>query len=519
MPEGEPQPAFLPRRRRWLTVGLVVAVVAAGAGLRFYAIGRKSLWLDEAATMSAVDASFAQVFRGVKAHDAHPPLYYLALHTWMQGSRSAAWARSFSAAVGVATLAVFYFLARALLPRGAALVATLLLAASAYQVYFAQEARHYALAAFFVVAAWYCLAHLVAGTWRHRWPLWLGLALANTAGLYTFYYTAFSVAAQGVVLVLLWRRAGRRLMLDWALWQLVPAAVFGLWVEVILERIGRLSQFEPPAGHTVLSATGLCETAAQFASGFLAELMRNDGPAVRAAAAAVGLLVLALALLGLRRERCATVVAFAWLLGPVAFLAVLPMRGHAYEPKHLIFASPALALAAGVAWSSARGGLRAVTIALLGALLAGNGVSLAQYYRPAVEKENWRGAVEQFAERAHAGDIVTFTPPYVELAYRYYQARHGVPRVWLVATPPAGEPFRGGELRYARRDGRRVWVFQGVSRVEMPNPRVFDALGGYPRVFEWSHEGLVGTVSVSLYDAFQPPAPRGAQGASRRESR
>ncbi len=510
MPEGDSHPVGRSTRRKWLAVAAVLAVVAVGALLRFHAIGRKSLWLDEAATMGAVDASFAEVFRGVKAFDAHPPLYYLALRAWTQRSQDGAWARAFSAAVSVATLVAFYFLARTLVSHAAALVASLVLAASAYQVYFAQEARLYALAAFFVVLSWAFFAQLVGGKWRHAWPWFLGLALANTAGLYTFYFTAFSIAAQLVALLLLWRGVGRRLVIRWVLWQMVPAALFTLWVPVILERMKMLGQFAPPAGATVLSANGLLETASQFSCGFLSQLAGPEGPAVRAAAAAGGLLVLVLALVGFRRERAAAVAALAWLIAPVVFLAALPLRGHAYEPKHLIFASPALALAAGVAFAGARGKLKALTVALLVAMVVANVVSLARYYRPGVEKENWRDAWREFARQVAPGDIVTFTPPYVEIAFDFYERGSGHP-LWRVRSPVVGEPFRAGEL--AR--GRRVWVFQGASNVEKPNPLVVEALQGYPRLFEWSHEGLVGTVSVGLYDTFKPSGA-GAEGPRRR---
>ncbi len=518
------------RRPDGVTIGLVVTIVALGGALRFYDIGRKSLWLDEAATMHAVDASLSQVFYGVYTYDAHPPLYYLALHTWMQGSRSGAWARAFSATVGMATLAVFFFLARALLPRNAALAATVLLAASAYHVYFAQEARLYALAAFFVVVSWCCLAHLVAqasclclpqaGRLCHPWrrlPLWVGLALANTAALYTFYYTAFAVLAQGVTLLVLSRRAGRKMVLDWALWQLVPLATFALWAHVPMERMSMLSRFAPPMGQTVLSANGLSDTAAQFTWGFLTDLVPRYGLPIRAWAAVAGLLLLALACAALRRERVGAVIALAWLLCPVACLAALPMRGHIYEPKHLLFASPALALAAGVAWSSARGGLRALAAVLVAAVLAGNALSLALYYGRGEEKENWRGAVAEFAKRVQPMDMVTFTPPQDELAFRHYYPRRG--EQLFKETPPMGQPFRAGELRTAALGKRRVWVFWGRSNVEPPNPRVFDALKDTPVLFEWSEAGLVGLVGVRLYDVPKLPTKGKAAGPSQRDAR
>ena len=494
-----------------IEVSLLAAVLAVGAFARFYGLGAKSLWLDEAATMSAVDGSYVQVLTGVIARDAHPPLYYALLHTWMQGSHSGVRARAFSAAASLATLVVFYGLARVLLGWAGALLATGVLAASAFQVYFAQEARHYALAAFLVTLSWYFFVQLIAGRRLERWPLSLGLALANTAALYTFYYCVFSVLAQLVVLLVLWRGIGRRLVVPWLSWQALPAALFCFYVPVILDRMAMLRGLAPPAGHTVISAAGLSATAAQFGAGFLARLTGAWGPVAGAAVGSLVVLLVVVALAGLREPRYRVAAAVGWLVGPVALLALLPIRGHAYEPKHLVFAAPALALLAGVAVVAGRGMLRAIGAAAVALLVGANVLSLALYYRPGVEKEDWRGAVGDLRAAVLSNDIVVFTPPYVELAFRYYYdyyyvLRYGKPAVVMwVRAPVTGEPFRAGELKL--RPPRRVWVLEGHSNVEVPNPRVTAALAPYRRLSEKTYDGLAGQVRVFLYDTLEPQAP------------
>lgn len=488
----------------------MLAVVLLGAGLRFYAIARKSLWLDEAVTLNLVGSRYTDMLAGVIGHDAHPPLYYALAHLWTQRSASALRARAFSAVFGVATLAVFYLLARVLLPRNGALVATVLLAVSAFQVYFAQEARHYALAAFFVTLSWYFFVQLVAGRRLEHWKWWLGLSLANAAALYTFYFTLFAIAAQFVVLLLLWRGIGRRLVMGWLSWQLLPAVLFALYVPVILEHIGKLQGLTPPGGLTVLSGQGLMLTASQFACGFLPEVWGSSEALLGTAAAALGILSLAAGFVGLRGCRCATVVAMTWLLGPVVCLAFLPIRGHAYEPKHLIAAAPALALLPAIALVCARGVMRGLAVALVAVLLAANGVSLWRYYDGRVEKENWRAAVAQVVKRVEPGDIVVFNPFYVRHAFHYYyRDYYREYPVIGVEAPVSGEAFRSGELRL----GRRIWLLEAASRVAVPNPAVAKELSPYRRVFGPERfEGMVGTVTVALYDTFRP-TPKGEASA------
>jgi len=501
-PEATPAPAR-PQRQTALAVALVVAVLAVGALLRFNAIGRKSLWLDEAVTLNLADAPYGEMIAAVVGHDAHPPGYYALLHPWMRGSHSAARARAFSAAASVATLAAFYLLARALLPQAAALMATALLAVSAYQVYFAQEARHYALAALFVTLSWCCLAQIVAGKRRHQWPFWLGIALSNAAALYTFYYCAFAIAAQLVVLLALWRQLGRRPVARWLAWQLLPAALFAPYVSVILEHAARLRSLAPPGGAP--DAPALMATASQFACGFLARLAGHYPGVALAGSATLGLLAVAAGLAAWRAHGRALAVGLAWLLAPVLLLALFPLRGHAYDPKHLLIAAPALALLPAAAFASARGLLRWAVAALAAALVAANAYSLVRYYDRGVEKENWRAAVAEVVQRVEPGDIVVFNPFYVRHPFHYYYRPHyrDFPVV-TVEAPVAGRPFRAGELKL----GRRLWVLEGASPVEVPNPEVNRALSGYPLLMPVRrYEGLIGTVSVYLYDTLRPAKP------------
>ena len=112
-----------PKLRAILTAMVLIALLAGAAALRFHRLGAKSLWLDEAATMNYMNGSHGQTLLAVEAYDAHPPVYYGLLHLWMHGSASGARARAFSAAVSVATLLVFYGLARVFLSRPSALLA------------------------------------------------------------------------------------------------------------------------------------------------------------------------------------------------------------------------------------------------------------------------------------------------------------------------------------------------------------------------------------------------------------
>ena len=79
---------------------LVVLIVCLAAGLRFYELGRQSLWADEGNSAVMAARSLAQIAVSA-ANDIHPPLYYWLLRLWTQfAGVSEVGLRSLSAVLG-----------------------------------------------------------------------------------------------------------------------------------------------------------------------------------------------------------------------------------------------------------------------------------------------------------------------------------------------------------------------------------------------------------------------------------
>ena len=164
---------------------LVIAITVAASILRFYRIGEKSIWLDEAFSVWIARHSLWEGWRWLISIDQHPPLYYSLLHLWiglfgeLQGA-----VRILSALFSTATVPIFYAAARRLLDRPAAAVAVGILAVSPFHVQFAQETRMYALLTFEVACVLYFLARLLT----NRDPPardWVGLSVAQALVMLT----------------------------------------------------------------------------------------------------------------------------------------------------------------------------------------------------------------------------------------------------------------------------------------------------------------------------------------------
>ena len=183
------------------------AVTLVALVLRFYRIGEKSIWLDEAFSLWIARHPLWEGLGWLIRIDQHPPLYYSLLHVWtelfgeLQGP-----VRMLSALFSTATVPLFYAAARRLLDRSSAAIAAGILAISPFHVQFAQETRMYALLTLEAACLLYFLARLLTER-RPSSGSWVGLAVAQAAVMLTHNAAAIYLpvalnAAMGILFLL-----------------------------------------------------------------------------------------------------------------------------------------------------------------------------------------------------------------------------------------------------------------------------------------------------------------------------
>jgi len=122
-------------------LGLAV-VIAAGVAFRLWGLGGSRLSYDESFTAMAGRLPINRLFSYLTTHDSHPPLDYLIHAPFARAGASEFWFRFPSAMCSIAALVL---LAVWLRPRGrVAVVATALLAVSAFEIAHGRDARMYA---------------------------------------------------------------------------------------------------------------------------------------------------------------------------------------------------------------------------------------------------------------------------------------------------------------------------------------------------------------------------------------
>ena len=267
-------------KRPGLLLALMVALLLLSAALRFHRLGAQSLWYDEGVAYAHSLRSLPELIPHLQ-RNVHLPAYFTLLGWWQDWTGSSEFAlRSLSALFSIVSIAWTYALGARLFHPGAGLAAAALVTLNSFSIYYAQEARMYAmLAAIAGGSFWLCVGLLrglstplgppiaMGGSYPPRSPRSNGgklplfsliaLGLVNALGLYTHVAYALVILAQALVAAL-WlvlppsvpplRRgeAGREtadsgaaagLLMRFAVANLLTLLLFAPWLPVSLRQV------------------------------------------------------------------------------------------------------------------------------------------------------------------------------------------------------------------------------------------------------------------------------------------
>ncbi len=180
-------------RTRALMVSAVIIVLAAGVLLRFWT--RSAMWLDEALTVDIARLPLHAI-PGALKQDGAPPLFYYLLHFWMRlfGQSDVA-TRSLSGVIGVLTLPVAWLCGRRFGGPVVGWITLVLMASAPFAVYYATEARMYALVILLTGCGFLGLQRALT---RPRPGNLIAIALVTAALLYTQYWSLYLVGVTGL---------------------------------------------------------------------------------------------------------------------------------------------------------------------------------------------------------------------------------------------------------------------------------------------------------------------------------
>jgi len=261
----------LPLGRQWraFCIAAALVVVAGGIILRFWA--RSPLWLDEALTVDIARRPLSALHTLLR-QDGAPPLYYVLLHFWIRifGSSDIG-VRSLSGVISVLTLPAAWFAGREY-GRQSAWGLVALVASAPFAIYYATEARMYALVMFLSVLGLLALRRAMRAPKPGNL---VAVAVVTAALLYTQYWALYVIVT--VAVWLLWQgrkgdpSAHRRTNARWSFGALVVGCIaFVPWLPTFLFQSRHTGTPWAAAGNfgAVVSAlTGFTDNQATLSAG------------------------------------------------------------------------------------------------------------------------------------------------------------------------------------------------------------------------------------------------------------
>lgn len=351
-PPADQRPDQQLRRR----TALLLAIIALATALRLYRLGAQPLWIDEDASFED-SVAFAHAGIAGLATDHVAPLHTVLLWAVSRVGGASEWVlRLPSVVASVLCVPVAFALVRQLFGDvRVALLSAALIAVSPFAIWYAQEARMYALL---------MLLALVHIHWS--WPVvrrdlrageLAALALVTTLGLYTHHYMLLLSGTFGLFLLLAGGLSGiaatlrTRRFWAWSATQVIALALFGFWLWITADKLGNDAGFSKPAA--ILWAP---YALFNFVTGptfgpSTAELRGDVGAALRGEAIPIVLAGVAAAIVSLAGVRAALrpprrlagAWLLTWLLAPLALaiLATLLTRIQ-FNVRYVVFSFPAL---------------------------------------------------------------------------------------------------------------------------------------------------------------------------------
>jgi len=467
----------------------VCAIILFAFGVLVLTAVWQSLWLDEVYSIWYVRGTFSQTWARTifPEQNPHASLYYALFWAWLKlvGTSELA-ARFFSIMFGTLGLVTAYRLARDGWGVRPALVAALFMAVSPFFIWYAQEARQYALYLFLGLLSTLCLSRALgllgvmpassqALRPTRRVLYACGFVVSATAMAYSHYFGVFIVAAQftGAFLVLISMRRIRRLP---------PLIVMGLAVAALCAPIPLLLS---RSGRTFDQAdiTRAALSLPDMLQAMLAEFMTRLGwlqlPDSRWLLLALPTVLIGIGLVWLfSRDVRRGVVVLSLLLVPALAYWPLSARVSVFTPKYVIVCFPFFVFMLAVGIDAVRKLSRlAGLVVLLGALGLFGWGTVRDLTQPDVQRENWRFAGDYLSAHASPSDAVLVFADYAGPVIEYYYP-DGAAIIKFAGDP--GNPAPMFDLAQ-QKAGHMLWVLLSHDQNAYPNHKLLDvAYARYP---------------------------------------
>lgn len=448
--------------------------------VRVVSLDYQSLWRDEVDVLRFSALPLSRLIEDLWKEGHNGPLYYLLMRPWLSAAGETEYGLRFpSAVLGVLAVALTWQVGRRMVGTKAATLATLIATVSPYLIWYGQDGKMYTMVATLTLVAMLCLWRGFSSGGRRYWA---GFVLAASLAFYVHLLSALMIGVYAAALPVLWPHYRTR----WRAWLICVALLTLPYLPLAVWQMPwLLATFN--TGHPHYSVREVLSLLLELYTRGVAQVGGWVVPAAFLFAVLMGVFGPRESRPGAARRR---VLLTVWLILPIALIYLVSLRVPVFEPRYLIFISPAFYLLAALGVCR----LRRLSLTLAGATLALVltfsllGLSI-QATHPM--KSDFRNAASYVSVHRLPGDAVLFQMPYVRYTFEYYFGSDyaALDGPWTNGGRSAAAAQR--ELADRLHGLDSVWFIQSESQLWDERQLTQEWLGDHGRLTDEAHFALV----------------------------
>lgn len=453
---------------------MIYVILLIALTLRLVAINQ-SLWLDEGINVIfASKLPFKELILNYSLGDFHPPLYHVVLKTFIAiFGASELPARGPSVILGTLTVYIIYLIGKKLYDQKTGLIAATLMATAPLHIYYSQEARMYAMAAFFVSLSVYFFLTAIEKDKIHFWVAYIA---STTLMLYTDYLPYLMIPTYVIYLFLNRKKIPKNTLLSFIPTFVLIFILLLPWLIIFPKQLhtGLSAQSASPAWANVVGNSDLKTLAITFVKFTIGRISANDNLFYFLAFAPVAIFTILLFILHLFRLSPKRSFLMIWLFVPVFASFVISFFIPVFAYFRLLFVLGAFYLI----WASAIATVnwKILTRSLLAISLAINLISASIYFlNPKFHRENWRAATSYVQNNSTPNTVVLFETNNSIAPFDYYNKSNIKATGALDNWNPTQEQVLQN-IKEITPGTDKIYLFQYLSPITDPQGLVFEEL-------------------------------------------
>lgn len=440
-----------------------------------------SFWLDEAA--QALESARPLTQQLAIIPDFQPPLLHIVVHFMMYIGKDVWWLRLTSALIpSLITVWATAKIGERVMGKREGILAALLLATSAFHIFFSQELRPYSLPAMWAALGWLTIVKKPTTQNTHyHWRSLLLWSLISVCGWYSSYLYPFLWLSQVIFLIMIYHRVTKPIIVG----TILPILSFIPWLPMFLQQLqaGQGLRQELPGWENVVSfsqlktlplvlgkfifgPTNLELNFYYLGSAFLLSVITI---------ATIWRLIWQKKILTKLIPNQSALLLITWLFVPLIAAWVVSFWVPVIQPKRVLFLLPAFYLgiiAIMFYWQN-----RVLSIFTFLFFLSLNLLATWQYYsQPQLQRENWRAVQQVVSQRYSPQDtLVIFAFPEPYAPWRWYdQAQFPTLSTGYLTQRDLDSDQVASILKY-----QKIITFDYLSDLSDPEHQILNSLKQY----------------------------------------